>query len=291
MKTSKLMFTGPKGQQMVQLATCGPNGWLITQGLARDLEVLERQQADLVARASGTDPLKGIVVQPNAKLVRKVLVGQILDDSDPMNPRTEWDNCAVISCAKSVRYAISDRDQELPDDVRSEDELREYVGEPLAALKPLYLFDHSGITISTSPFSCPWDSGQIGWVYITEAVAKKEWAPSSEYPTMEGWAEKVIDGEIKTFDFYVRGECYGYQVLEVTVEDDDQMEDIEPFLAKDVVAGSFYGADELPDWVESQSDEMDSCWGYFGLDDAQDVLKHALESFREEAASPEPATT
>ena len=27
---------------------------------------------------------------------------------------------------------------------------------------PLYLFDHSGITMNTSGFSCPWDSGQVG---------------------------------------------------------------------------------------------------------------------------------
>lgn len=30
---------------------------------------------------------------------------------------------------------------------------------------PLFLYDHSGITISTGPFSCPWDSGQVGWIY------------------------------------------------------------------------------------------------------------------------------
>ena len=33
---------------------------------------------------------------------------------------------------------------------------------------PLYLYDHSGITISTRPFSCPWDSGQVGWIYASK---------------------------------------------------------------------------------------------------------------------------
>ena len=27
---------------------------------------------------------------------------------------------------------------------------------------PLYLYDHSGITMNTTGFSCPWDSGQVG---------------------------------------------------------------------------------------------------------------------------------
>ncbi len=30
---------------------------------------------------------------------------------------------------------------------------------------PLYLYDHSGITMSTGAFSCRWDSGQVGWIY------------------------------------------------------------------------------------------------------------------------------
>lgn len=36
---------------------------------------------------------------------------------------------------------------------------------PDVLLMPLYLYDHSGITISTSEFCDPWDSGQIGFIY------------------------------------------------------------------------------------------------------------------------------
>ena len=35
-------------------------------------------------------------------------------------------------------------------------------------LLPLYLYDHSGITMSTKPFSCRWDSGHVGWIYCTK---------------------------------------------------------------------------------------------------------------------------
>ena len=35
---------------------------------------------------------------------------------------------------------------------------------------PLYLFDHSGITMNTSGFSCPWDSGQVGWIFCTPDI-------------------------------------------------------------------------------------------------------------------------
>jgi hypothetical protein len=39
--------------------------------------------------------------------------------------------------------------------------------EDKVCIKDLYLYDHSGITISTSPFSCGWDSGQVGFIYLT----------------------------------------------------------------------------------------------------------------------------
>ena len=31
---------------------------------------------------------------------------------------------------------------------------------------PLYMIDHSGLAFSMSPFSCPWDSGQVGVVCL-----------------------------------------------------------------------------------------------------------------------------
>ena len=40
---------------------------------------------------------------------------------------------------------------------------------------PLYLYDHSGITISLTPFSCPWDSGQVGFVVVPRKAMLENW--------------------------------------------------------------------------------------------------------------------
>jgi len=43
----------------------------------------------------------------------------------------------------------------------------EYLGKYV--ILPLYLYDHGGITMSTNPFSCPWDDGgQVGWIYASK---------------------------------------------------------------------------------------------------------------------------
>lgn len=39
---------------------------------------------------------------------------------------------------------------------------------------PVYMYDHSGLTINTTGFSCPWDSGLLGWIYASHDKIKEE---------------------------------------------------------------------------------------------------------------------
>ena len=39
---------------------------------------------------------------------------------------------------------------------------------------PLYLMDHSGLVMQTTSFNDPWDSGQVGWIYVSKEDALKE---------------------------------------------------------------------------------------------------------------------
>ena len=41
---------------------------------------------------------------------------------------------------------------------------------------PLYLMDHSGLAMQTTSFNDPWDSGQVGWIYVSKEDALKEFA-------------------------------------------------------------------------------------------------------------------
>lgn len=45
-------------------------------------------------------------------------------------------------------------------------ELRE-IASNVNVMLPIYLYDHSGITISTSAFSCRWDSGLVGFIFCS----------------------------------------------------------------------------------------------------------------------------
>lgn len=75
---------------------------------------------------------------------------------------------------------------------------------------PLYLFDHSGITMNTSGFSCPWDSGQVGWIFCTPDKLQAEYGEIT--PKTIQQATEVLEAEVRIYDTYLRGECYGYRL-------------------------------------------------------------------------------
>jgi len=83
---------------------------------------------------------------------------------------------------------------------------------------PLYLYDHSGITMNTTGFSCPWDSGQVGWIYADADCIKKEYGKVT--PETINKARTVMNGEVETYDYYLTGQCYGFQLFEGDVETD-----------------------------------------------------------------------
>ncbi len=76
----------------------------------------------------------------------------------------------------------------------------------IAVILPLYLYDHSGITISHGSFSDKWDSGQVGWHYITKKSLEENWNGDVEA------AKKCLQAELDEYDNYLRGNVWGYVV-------------------------------------------------------------------------------
>lgn len=76
-------------------------------------------------------------------------------------------------------------------------------------IQPLYVYDHSGVTYSTSPFHCRWDSGQVGWVFTTRYDyenfgLKEKFNPES--------AREKIEQEVEHWDNYAQGNTYCFTV-------------------------------------------------------------------------------
>ena len=180
---------------------------------------------------------------------------KLVHDHDAESPR-EWDNLGSMVCAHR-RYRLGDENgaakaleviykhlsdkqlgqidfnaNQIPDVERA----LEMTGQ--AIMLPLYLYDHSGITMKTSPFSCRWDSGKVGFIFVSKDKARSElgWKHLTK-PRIEK-LETYLDGEVESYDQYLTGNVWGYQVIE-----DDEV--------------------------------VDSCWGFFGSDPMTNgVLDH-----------------
>jgi hypothetical protein len=123
---------------------------------------------------------------------------KIIRDIDPESPR-EWDNIGTMVCFHN-KYNLGDKDGYVllkeavceninykewwhdeysnPDALDPEEETNWIdLAEKLEMIVlPLYLYEHSGVTINTTGFSCPWDSGQVGIIFVTREKVREEFS-------------------------------------------------------------------------------------------------------------------
>jgi hypothetical protein len=143
---------------------------------------------------------------------------RIFRDEWPSDPR-EWDNFGIMFCSHK-RYNIGD-EQFDGRDFSGWDEVEEWLYKERKAIVvlPLYLYDHSIQSISTTSFvgrahHGGWDSGQVGFIYATrESVSK-----------MTGWKrftqeriQKIKDylrSEVSEYDDWMTGNVWAYEVLD-----------------------------------------------------------------------------
>jgi hypothetical protein len=149
-------------------------------------------------------------------------------------PITEWTTLGTFACFHR-NYDLSNTDK-----FGTPEELRDYIESFDGVSLPLYLYDHSGITISTTPFSCPWDSGQVGFVFATMKEIVSTWKELSKEEAIEK-AKMVLEAEVKTFDQYLTGDVWYY-----TIEDENE-------------------------------NHLDSCGGFYGFDFCVEQAKDSVD--------------
>lgn len=173
---------------------------------------------------------------------------RIVYDYDAPSPRDQ-DNLSTLVC----RY----NGYELGDEQAAADTIEELRDELIArgaiVLLPLFVYEHSGITMSTgrdvlagmepadvaatgrNPFDAAgWDTSFVGFAYTTAERVTELGAPPED-------AAAQVEAEVEEYDRYLRGECFGY-----VIEDD---------------AG----------------EHLDSCWGFIGCDYVVEEAKRAAE--------------
>lgn len=77
---------------------------------------------------------------------------------------------------------------------------------------PLFLMDHGSISIRTSSFSCPWDSGQVGFIYTTKEKIREHYGRKRiSVKTLE-LAKSELNREVEVYNSYISGEGCRYEI-------------------------------------------------------------------------------
>lgn len=160
------------------------------------------------------------------------------DDLDTVNPRKDYDYLSTMICAHR-RYELGDVQASSGQEIVDLIEDLETSG---GLWLPLYLYDHSGITMRTTKFSCPWDSGQVGIIYVTREKILKEYSCKRVTKKIKEKVYAVMNAEVKEYDYYLTGNVWGY-----VIEDEN-------------------------------GDDVDSCWGFLGdgFDGSLDYMEEQI---------------
>lgn len=120
---------------------------------------------------------------------------------------------------------------------------------------PVYMYDHSGQTISLTSFGDPWDSGVAGYIFVEKEKILKE-----TNATEENWKEKAykyMQSEIKIYDNYITGEVYGYNLEKAEVTEHKRISD-----------GTM--------WTTVEWESEDGCCGFYGDPETSGLIDNAI---------------
>jgi len=76
----------------------------------------------------------------------------------------------------------------------------------------LYMYDHSGVSLNTTGFSDPWDSGQIGYVFVELEKVRRHYGKKRVSKKTVAAVQQVLREEVESYSQYLKGEVYGFSL-------------------------------------------------------------------------------
>lgn len=174
--------------------------------------------------------------------------GWVESDDYPDDPR-DWDNLGHMVCLNR-KYKLGDPHLFKPmpgEEWESWDDLEQAIKSIGGVLIfPLGIYDHGGISMYIGKKVDRWDSGQVGFIYVTQEDLDREGITDLKR------AEAILRNEVRVYDCYLRGDVYAYSIQEKQ---------------KTCSCG------ECEEWVF-----LNSCAGYYDVDEAQQALKEEIDA-------------
>ena len=138
------------------------------------------------------------------------------DYSSDYSPMDD-DNLSTIVCSHG-RYALGNYDKV---DFKAYDSWYDYYRALIKSLggkkeiiyeSPLFMYDHGGVVLSLSPFSCRWDSGKVGFVFVTRKSIKAMKGVTRITKKVKAEIAESVAAELYEYNNYLAGNVYGFEL-------------------------------------------------------------------------------
>lgn len=154
-------------------------------------------------------------------------------ETDIDDPRGEYDHFGTMVCFHK-RYTLGDKHGMTVEEATHLERDKNVVS------LPLYLYDHSGITMAVTPFSCPWDSGKVGFIYVTKNEIRSLFNVKRVTKKLVNEVLDILRQEVTEYDQYLTGDVW------CIIEKDTQGNVVDSL---GQLYGSKYARKEKDEWV------------------------------------------
>lgn len=155
---------------------------------------------------------------------------EIWQDEDAQNPRKDFDNLGTMGHWHR-RYVFGEVDfrRMFPNCGHPKPEAQDFIAgveKKGGVALPLGLFDHGGLHMYVGDGPHPhdgggWDSGHVGYIWVEAAKLREEYSVKRLTKKVKERALLALRSEVEVFDAYLRGEVYGYTILDEEGENQD----------------------------------------------------------------------
>jgi len=131
---------------------------------------------------------------------------------------------------------------ELGDEKVDGEEIQRKLKDPSVIALPVYAYIHSNVMLNTTGFNDLWDSGKSGCIYVSKEEVCRLWNFKRISSARLKWVKESLQKEIEIYSNYLSGEVYGYRIF------------------------------------DDQDNEIESCWGFYGLEYAKQEAEAAVKN-------------
>lgn len=117
--------------------------------------------------------------------------------------------------------------------------------EAIAVILPVYMYEHSGYVFSTTPFGCKFDSGQVGYIFMTKSKAYEIFKCKRLSKSLIAKINEWLISDVSDYSYWCNNEVYDYILVDKDYD-----------VVRNFADGNIYGYSETIDNIKKTINDL-----------------------------------